>query len=69
VAVKIRLDPVHTEVPEEDNTTLGLVTEKLRVLEDATVVVKQVPPLMLMLHLIVLPLDRVVLVYVLDAPL
>ena len=61
-AVKITLAPEHTVEPEEDNTIPGVLTVKVITLEDATVVVKQVPPLMLMLQLMVFPLPKEVLV-------
>ena len=62
VAVSTRLEPVHTEVPVDAKTTLGEDTVNVMVLEAAIGDVKQVPPLMLMLHLIVFPLVSVVLV-------
>jgi hypothetical protein len=62
VAVSTRLEPVHTEVPVDAKTTLGEDTVKVMVLEDAIGDVKQVPPVILMLHLMVFPLEKVVLV-------
>lgn len=62
VAVSTRLEPVHTEVPVDAKTTPGEDTVNVMVLEAAIGDVKQVPPLMLMLHLIVFPLVSVVLV-------
>jgi hypothetical protein len=62
VAVSTKLEPVHTEVPVDAKTTPGEDTVNVMVLEAAIGDVKQVPPLMLMLHLIVFPLVSVVLV-------
>jgi len=62
VAVSTRLEPVHTAVPADARTTLGEDTVNEMVPEDAMGVVKQVPPLTLMLHLMLLPLEKVVLV-------
>jgi len=62
VAVSTKLEPVHSEVPVDAKTTPGEDTVNVMVLEAAIGDVKQVPPLMLMLHLIVFPLVNVVLV-------